>query len=283
MMLTLLYAIWDPSTGIHLGPITLHYYSLMFVLAFGIGYFLMKKIFQKDGADEKFLEPLFTWTLIGTILGARLGHVIFYQPELFRQDFLSVFLPIQTVPEFRFTGFAGLASHGAAIVLVSMLIYFAYAKLKKNPLWLLDRVAIPVALAGFFIRIGNFFNSEIIGKPAPDSPFAVLFPQQSTEYGPVVPRYPTQLFEAFAYLALFFVLWFIYLKTKKKFQEGWLFGFFFAVLWSIRFFVEFLKEPQGDETITLGILNTGQLLSIPLVIIGLIIMWYASRKKPATV
>lgn len=283
MMLTLLYAVWDPSTGIHLGPITLHYYSLMFVLAFGIGYFLMKKIFQKDGADEKFLEPLFTWTLIGTILGARLGHVIFYQPELFRQDFLSVFLPIQTVPEFRFTGFAGLASHGAAIVLVSMLIYFAYAKLKKNPLWLLDRVAIPVALAGFFIRIGNFFNSEIIGKPAPDSPFAVLFPQQSTEYGPVVPRYPTQLFEAFAYLALFFVLWFIYLKTKKKFQEGWLFGFFFAVLWSIRFFVEFLKEPQGDETITLGILNTGQLLSIPLVIIGLIIMWYASRKKPATV
>lgn len=282
-MLTLLYAVWDPSTGIHLGPITLHYYSLMFVLAFGIGYFLMKKIFQKDGADEKFLEPLFTWTLIGTILGARLGHVIFYQPELFRQDFLSVFLPIQTVPEFRFTGFAGLASHGAAIVLVSMLIYFAYAKLKKNPLWLLDRVAIPVALAGFFIRIGNFFNSEIIGKPAPDSPFAVLFPQQSTEYGPVVPRYPTQLFEAFAYLALFFVLWFIYLKTKKKFQEGWLFGFFFAVLWSIRFFVEFLKEPQGDETITLGILNTGQLLSIPLVIIGLIIMWYASRKKPATV
>lgn len=282
-MLTTLYATWDPSKGIDLGFITIHYYSLMFVLAFGIGYLIMKKIFTIDHVNQKYLEPLFTWTLIGTILGARLGHVIFYQPELFREDFWSVFLPIQTKPEFKFTGFMGLASHGAAIVLTSMLIYLGIKLFKKNPLWLLDRVGITVALGGFFIRIGNFFNSEIIGKPAPgDSPFAVLFPQQSSEYGPVVPRYPTQLFEAFGYLALFFLLWYLYRKTDKKYYPGWLFGLFFAILWTIRFVVEFLKEPQGDEKITLGILNTGQVLSIPLIIIGIVIMIMAQRRRKMT-
>lgn len=115
---TLLYFTWDPSKGIEIGTFTLHYYSLMFVLAFGIGYYLFVKMFKIDHESEKSLDTIFTWTLIGTILGARLGHVIFYQPELFKQDFWSVFLPIQTVPEFKFTGFSGLASHGAAIVLV---------------------------------------------------------------------------------------------------------------------------------------------------------------------
>src|SRR5690606_34565462 len=117
-MLTLLYTTWDPSTGIHLGPITLHYYSLMFILAFGLGYAIMTKIFKIDNVNQKYLEPLFTWTLVGTILGARLGHVIFYQPELFKEDFWSVFLPIRTKPEFEFTGFSGLASHGATIALI---------------------------------------------------------------------------------------------------------------------------------------------------------------------
>ena len=168
---TLLYFTWDPSKGIEIGTFTLHYYSLMFVLAFGIGYYLFVKMFKIDHESEKSLDTIFTWTLIGTILGARLGHVIFYQPELFKQDFWSVFLPIQTVPEFKFTGFSGLASHGAAIVLVVSTIIIAIKVLKKNPLWLLDRLAITVALAGFFIRMGNFFNSEIVGKPAPDSPF----------------------------------------------------------------------------------------------------------------
>lgn len=279
-MLTLLYTTWDPSKGIELGPLTLHYYSLMFIIAFALGYLIMQKIFKIDNVNQKYLEPLFTWTLIGTIFGARIGHVVFYQPELFQQDFWSVFLPIQTKPEFKFTGFSGLASHGAAIVLTAMLIYLGIKLFKKNPLWLLDRVGITVALAGFFIRMGNFFNSEIIGKPAPaDSPFAILFPQQSSEYGAIVPRYPTQLFEAFLYLTLFFVLWIIYRKTDRKYYQGWLFGFFFAVLWTIRFAVEFLKEPQGDEKITLGILNTGQVLSLPLILIGIIVMIYSSRKK----
>ena len=279
-MLTFLYTTWDPSTGIHLGPITLHYYSLMFILAFGLGYIIMNKIYKIDNVNQKYVEPLFTWTLVGTILGARLGHVIFYQPELFQQDFWSVFLPIQTKPEFKFTGFAGLASHGAAIAVILTTLYYAYKILKKNPFWVYDRIGIVVALGGVFVRIGNFFNSEIIGKPAPEgSPFAVLFPQQSTDYGAIVPRYPTQLFEAGGYFLLFVLLWILYRYTNKKYQQGWLFGLFLALLWAIRFLVEFLKEPQGDEFIQSSALNTGQILSLPFILAGFVIMWYSKNNR----
>lgn len=279
-MLTLLYTTWDPSTGIHLGPITLHYYSLMFVIAFGLGYYLMTKMYKIDNVNLKYVEPVFTWTLVGTILGARIGHVVFYQPELFRQDFWSVFLPIQTVPEFKFTGFSGLASHGATIAVILTTLYYSYKIIKKNPLWVFDRIAIVVAIGGAFVRIGNFFNSEIIGKPAPEnSPFAVLFPQQSTEYGAIVPRYPTQLFEATGYVLLFILLWVLYRYTNRKYQQGWLFGLFFILLWAIRFFVEFLKEPQGDEFIQFAGLNTGQVLSIPFMIAGAVIMWYSQKNR----
>ncbi|MDQ1095652.1 phosphatidylglycerol:prolipoprotein diacylglycerol transferase [Chryseobacterium sp. SORGH_AS909] len=267
------FKIWDPAKGIKLGPITLHFYSLMFIFAFGFGYLLMSRIFKIDNVNQKYLEPLFTWTLIGTILGARLGHVIFYQPELFKEDFWSVFLPISTKGGLKFTGFSGLASHGATIALIFTTLYYSFKIIKKNPFWVYDRLGIVVALGGAFVRMGNFFNSEIIGKPVdPNSPFALLFPQQSSEYGVTVPRYPSQLFEAFGYVCLFILLWILYRKTNKKYQQGWLFGLFFIILWAIRFFVEFLKMPQGDEFIQIGSLNTGQVLSIPFMIAGVIIM-----------
>ncbi len=281
-MLTFLYTTWDPSTGINLGPITLHYYSLMFILAFGLGYFIFTKMYTIDNVNLKYVEPLFTWTLVGTILGARIGHVVFYQPELFREDFWSVFLPIRTKPTLEFTGFSGLASHGATIALIFTTLYYSYKIIKKNPFWVYDRIGIPVALGGAFVRIGNFFNSEIIGKAAPEgSPFAVLFPQQSTEYGAIVPRYPTQLFEAGGYFLLFVLLWILYRYTKKKYQQGWLFGLFFIILWAVRFFVEFLKEPQGDEFIQFAGLNTGQILSIPFMLAGFVIM-YTSKNRVIT-
>lgn len=268
---------WDPKKGFSIGTFTVHYYSLMFVVAFVLGYILMKKMFQMDGVDEKYLDPLLTWTLIGTIFGARLGHVIFYEPELFKEDILSVFLPIQTKPYFKFTGFSGLASHGAAIMLILTTLYYSFKIIKKNPFWVYDRLGIVVALAGFFIRIGNYINSEILGKPVDETfPFAILFVQQ-TGYGEVVPRYPSQLFEAFGYICLFALLWYLYKKTNKKQQQGWLFGLFFVILWAIRFFVEFLKEPQGDEFITLAGLNTGQILSIPFILAGAVIMIYSKR------
>ncbi len=272
--------IWDPMKGIPLGPVTLHFYSLMFIFAFGLGYVIMARIFKIDHVEEKYLEPLFTWTLIGTILGARLGHVIFYQPELFKEDFLSVFLPISTRGGLHFTGFAGLASHGATIALIFTTLYYSFRIIKKNPFWVYDRIGIVVALGGAFVRMGNFFNSEIIGKPVdPASPFAILFPQQSSEYGVTIPRYPSQLFEAVGYFCLFVLLWFLYRKTDKKYQQGWLFGLFFIILWAIRFFVEFLKEPQGGEFITVGGLNTGQVLSIPFMIAGFLIMIYSKKFK----
>lgn len=278
-MFTLLYYTWDPSTGIHLGPVTLHYYSLMFILAFGLGYFVMTRVYKMDNVNEKYVEPLFTWTLIGTIFGARLGHVIFYQPELFREDFWSVFLPIRTKPTLEFTGFSGLASHGATIALIFTTLYYSYKIIKKNPFWVYDRIGIPVALGGAFVRIGNFFNSEIIGKPAPEnSPFAILFPQQSPEYGSIVPRYPTQLFEAAGYFFLFILLWILFKYTKKKYQQGWLFGLFFIILWAVRFFVEFLKEPQGNEFIHFAGLNTGQILSIPFMFAGFVIMFTSKNR-----
>ena len=278
-MLTFLYSTWNPSTGIHLGPVTLHYYSLMFIFAFGLGFLVMTKIYKIDNVNAKYVEPLFTWTLIGTILGARLGHVIFYQPELFKEDFWSVFLPIQTNPTFKFTGFSGLASHGATIALIFTTLYYSFKIIKKNPFWVYDRIGIPVALGGAFVRIGNFFNSEIIGKAAPEgSPFAVLFPQQSSEYGAIVPRYPTQLFEATGYFLLFVLLWILYRYTKKKYQQGWLFGLFFIILWAVRFFVEYLKEPQGDEFIQFAGLNTGQVLSIPFMIAGFVIMFTSKNR-----
>lgn len=275
------FKIWDPSKGLNIGGIfTLHFYSLMFVFAFGFGYILMTRIFKIDNVNQKYLEPLFTWTLIGTILGARLGHVIFYQPELFKEDFWSVFLPISTKNGIKFTGFSGLASHGATIALILTTLYYSYKIIKKNPFWVYDRLGIVVALGGAFVRMGNFFNSEIVGKPAdPNSPFALLFPQQSSEYGLTVPRYPSQLFEAVGYVALFILLWILYRKTNKKYQQGWLFGLFFIILWAIRFFVEFLKEPQGDEFIQIGGLNTGQVLSIPFMIAGVIIMIVSKKFK----
>lgn len=272
------FKIWDPSTGIPLGPVTLHFYSLMFVFAFGFGYILMNRMFKIDNVNQKYLEPLFTWTLIGTILGARMGHVIFYQPELFKQDFWSVFLPISTRDGIKFTGFSGLASHGATIALIFTTLYYSFKIIKKNPFWVYDRLGIVISLGGAFVRLGNFFNSEIVGKPVdPNSPFALLFPQQSNEYGVTVPRYPTQLFEAAGYVALFILLWILYNKTNKKYQQGWLFGLFFIILWAIRFFVEFLKEPQGDEFIQFAGLNTGQILSIPFMIAGVVIMLVSKK------
>ncbi|SFH85613.1 prolipoprotein diacylglyceryl transferase [Halpernia frigidisoli] len=279
-MFKFLVTTWDPSTGIHLGPVTLHFYSLMFILAFGLGYVIMTKIYRIDNVNEKYVEPFFTWTLVGTILGARLGHVIFYQPELFKQDFWSVFLPIRTKPTFEFTGFSGLASHGATIALIFTTLWYSFKIIKKNPFWVYDRIGIVVALGGAFVRIGNFFNSEIIGKPTPPgSIFAVLFPQQSSEYGPIVPRYPAQLFEATGYFLLFVLLWILYRYTNKKYQQGWLFGLFFIILWAVRFFVEFLKEPQGDEFIHFAGLNTGQVLSIPFMIAGVVIMIYSKNNR----
>jgi len=274
----LLYIIWDPSLGISIGSFTLRFYSLMYVIAFGLGFYLMDFIFKKDKEDRKLLDPLFIYMFFAVIIGARLGHVLFYQKQLFIQDPLAVFLPIRTKPYFEFTGYSGLASHGAAIGILISLYLFTRKYLKRSLYWILDRIVIPVSIGGMFIRFGNFFNSEIIGKPS-SLPWAVLFIQQDTdEYGSLVPRHPSQLYEALGYLLLFISLMYIYLKTDKKRCSGWIFGYFLIVLFGIRFLVEFFKEPQGKEYINWLGLNTGQWLSVPFIAVGIYILVTAKNR-----
>jgi len=265
--------LWDPSQGLDLGFFTLRYYSLMFVVAFVTGYILTKKIYKREGISMEKLDSLFIYVVIATLIGARLGHVIFYQSELFKEDFLSVFLPIKTVPEFEFTGFQGLASHGATIGIAIAMYYYSKKIMKKPLLWVLDKIVVGIAVGAIFVRIGNFINSEIIGK-ATGTDYGVVF----KKLGESFPRHPAQLYEAAGYVLVLIILWFVYWKTEKRKKQGYLFGLFFVLLWTIRFFVEYVKESQGGFESQLGeSLSTGQWLSIPFILIGLYFMFRPSK------
>ncbi|AUC84175.1 prolipoprotein diacylglyceryl transferase [Polaribacter sp. ALD11] len=268
---------WNPSIGIDLGFFVIRWYSLMFVTAFLLGLRFMKKIYVEDKIPVEKMDPLFMYVFLSMLIGMRLGDVFFYSWDYYQNNLLEIFLPFKNSAEgWKFTGYTGFASHGAAIGIPIAMYFYAKKHLNKPWLFILDRLAIMVALAGFFIRFGNFFNSEIYGKETGSS-FGVIFKAA----GETVARHPTQLYEAFSYLALFFVLWHLYWKTNKKEQTGFLFGVFMVVLWSLRFIIEFLKEPQvqerGQEWV-FSPLNTGQVLSIPLVLIGVWLMVRKSKK-----
>jgi len=269
--------VWEPaSEGIQLfGNFKIHYYSMMWMAAFICGWYIMKNVYKHENQTEDQLDSLFIYSVLGIMIGARLGHVIFYQPELFKQDFFSIFLPFRFRPEFEFTGFRGLASHGAAIGMIISMYLYNNKVLKKSVLWILDRIVIPVALGAIFVRIGNFFNSEMIGKPVDESlPWAIVFKSLDN-----VPRHPGQLYEAFGYVFVFVILWVLYWKTKKSEQTGFLFGLFLVLLMSVRLFVEQFKIEQvigrDDWILTL---NTGQVLSIPFIVVGLYFMFLYKQK-----
>ena len=269
--------IWEPaSDGIRLfGNFKIHYYSMMWIVAFVLGYRIMKKIYTNENQSHEKLDSLFMYSVLGIMIGARLGHVIFYQAELFREDFFSVFLPFKFSGGFEFTGFRGLASHGATIGMIVSMYLYNKKVLKKSILWILDRVVIACASGAIFIRIGNFFNSEIIGKPSEEGlPWAVVFKNIDN-----IPRHPGQLYEAFGYLFVFLIVYFIYWKTKKGTREGYLFGLFLLLLMTVRVFVEKFKIAQvdGREDWILGF-NTGQILSIPFILIGVYFMFFHKRK-----
>jgi len=268
---------WNPSDGIDLGFYTIQYYSLMFVIAFVVGWFLIKSIYKNENEDLAKLDSLFIYMVLAILIGARLGHVIFYQSELFVDDPLSVFLPISTKDGFEFTGFRGLASHGAAIgVIIAMYIY-SKKVMKRSILWILDRVVIPVAFGAIAVRFGNFMNSEIVGKPT-NSEYGVVFEKLGEDF----PRHPAQLYEALGYVFVFIILYYIYRKTEKRNQLGYLFGLFLVLLWSVRFIVEFFKKSQeGFEDMLGNTLSTGQWLSIPFIIAGVYFMMKSSKKKLA--
>lgn len=277
---------WNPSLGIDLGFFVVRWYSLMFVTAFLLGLHLMKKIYVKDEIPLEKLDTLFMYTFISMLVGMRLGDVFFYSWDYYQNHLLEIILPFKKhvgesaifglIKDWKFTGYTGFASHGAAIGIILTMYFYSKKVLQKSWLFILDRLAIMVALAGFFIRLGNFFNSEIYGKETGTN-FGVIFKAA----GETTARHPTQLYEAFSYLILFFVMWHIYWKTDKKQQEGFLFGLFMIVLWSLRFFIEFLKEAQvtGREDWVFNSLNTGQVLSIPLVLIGVWLMFRKTSKS----
>jgi phosphatidylglycerol:prolipoprotein diacylglycerol transferase len=301
--------IWNPSEGIDLGFFLVRYYSLMFVVAFCLGWFLMKKIFDRENEPIEKLDSLFVWTVLATLIGARLGHVFFYDWEYFRNQPLEIFLPVRFSPNFQFIGFQGLASHGAAIGIIVAMYFYSKKVLKRPLLWILDRIVIPVASGAIFVRLGNFFNSEILGEKTTSS-FGVRFlhdeftkndavettnisdpveaynaiatnPKFENLLAQVPARHPAQLYEAFCYIFVFAVLYFLYWKTNARLRSGYLFGLFLVLLFVVRFFVEFVKESQGGLESTLGVFSTGQWLSIPFILIGLFFIFRASRNPLA--
>jgi phosphatidylglycerol:prolipoprotein diacylglycerol transferase len=301
--------VWNPSEGIDLGFFVIRYYSLMFVVAFGLGWYIMKNIFEREGESIEKLDSLFIWTVLATLLGARLGHVLFYDWEYFRNHLMEIFLPFRFSPSFEFTGFQGLASHGAAVSIIIAMYFFSKNILKRPQLWILDRIVLPVASGAIFVRLGNFFNSEIIGKQT-DSAFGIRFlhdqfspkdavnatqiPNPKAAYSAIandpkfaalleqVPvKHPTQLYEAFCYIFVFAILFFLYWKTEARQKSGYLFGMFLVLLFSVRIVVESVKESQGGFENELGLLSTGQWLSIPFIVVGLYFVFTA--KKPTEV
>ena len=249
--------------GFMLAP---RWYGLLFASSFFFGYILMLKFFDIEKIPESVLETLTTYMLIATVVGARLGHVLFYQPEYYFKHPMEILYVWE----------GGLASHGAAVGIVLALYIFSKRE-KRDFLWTTDRIAMVVALSGFLIRSGNLMNSEIYGHIT-DVPWAFLFVRDYPIGAHVDPRHPTQLYEAFGYLLSFIYLLKYYYKNDGKPARGYITGVFFVLIFGIRFFVEFLKENQVrfEEGMAL---NMGQLLSIPLVLIGFGLIWYSQKHK----
>lgn len=264
--MTLLYIIWDIPKSIDIfGLFEIRYYSLMFAIAYILGYQIMKKIFISENLSEEYVESLIMYSMISMIVGARLGHVFFYGWDYYSQH-------LSEIPK---VWHGGLASHGAAVGMILTFIYYSKKIIKKPPLWLLDRMSLTVALAGVFIRIGNLINSEIIGKATTLS-WGFIF-KNAYVSDPNTPRHPTQIYESIGYLITFAILWFLYWKTDKKKHLGYIFGVFLTMLWSVRFLIEFLKENQEEFENSMS-LNMGQLLSIPLILIGVYIIYLSKNK-----
>ncbi len=236
-----------------LGPISVRYYGLLFALAFVAGYEILNWIFIREKKDVKELESFVVAMILGAVIGARLGHCLFYEPSYYLSN------PLEILKVWK----GGLASHGAAIGITVALVIFLKSKPRQSGfLWYADRSVIPIALGASFVRLGNLFNSEIIGKPA-ELPWSIVLNRIDQ-----VPRHPSQLYEALSYAAIFVFLLVLYKKKSDKLTEGTIFGWFLALLFSARFVIEFFKETQVPFENSLP-LDMGQLLSLPLILIGL--------------
>lgn len=259
------YINWDVNPEIvRIGRFAIRWYGLLFASAFFFGYLIMAKFFKIEKIRIEILDKLTIYMALGTIIGARLGHCFFYEPSWYLSH------PIEVLQVWK----GGLASHGAAIGILTALYLFS-RKTKKSFLWVFDRIVVIVALSGLFIRIGNLMNSEIYGIET-NLPWGFVFLQN----GETIPKHPTQIYEGLSYFLIFVLLYLIYMKNEGKVRHGLLSGLFLVLIFTARFFIEFVKENQVDFEAGMT-LNMGQWLSIPFVLLGLGLLVYFFIKKKA--
>ena len=279
------YIVWNPDLeAFHLGPIAVRWYGLMWIIGLALAYFVVKKLYKEQKIKDEYFDPLFIYCFFGILIGARLGHCIFYEPDYFLtsgKGLIEMILPIRFLPEggFKLIGYAGLASHGGTLGL--MIALWMYVRKTKLGIWtVLDNIAIATGTTACFIRLGNLMNSEIIGKVT-DVPWAFIF-----EHVDKVPRHPGQLYEAIAYAILFCIMWTIYKRSHQhptsntqhpQVGTGWYFGFCLTYIFTFRFFIEYTKEIQEAFEASLPI-DMGQILSIPFIILGVYCMIKAKKK-----
>lgn len=269
-MNAILYIHWNASPFLfQIGGFGIRWYSLLFISGFILGCYFIKWFAKREGVSDKILDPFLYTTLLATIIGARLGHCCFYQPDYYFgswEGFWEIFQPWK----------GGLASHGAAIALILSMVWFARKYGKPNGfdfLWIIDRLCIIVAFAGCLIRLGNLFNSEIYGDVT-TLPWGFIFERR----GETEPKHPTQIYEALSYLTLGLLLLWVYAKKLGKVYRGFFFGAFLLGCFGMRFLIEFIKEPQVEFENTMT-LDMGQLLSIPFILAGIGLIVYSYVKK----
>lgn len=271
----LLYVNWNPSTELfNLFGISVRYYGLLWVIGIALSAYIVHYQYKDKKIPEKVFEPLFFYCFFGILIGSRLGHCLFYEPEYYLSSinhFIEMILPIRFMPDgnWKFTGYAGLASHGGTIGLGIALILYA-RRMKMNMMDVLDIIAVGTPIAACCIRLANLMNSEIIGHPT-TVPWAFIFESVDN-----VPRHPAQLYEAIAYFILQFIMIFLYKNYNKKVHRGFFFGLCLTYIFTFRFFIEYIKENQVDFESGM-LFNMGQLLSIPIIIIGLLSFAYGKK------
>lgn len=270
MNANLSYILWNPDdTALRIGSFAMHWYSLCWLIGLVLAYLIVRRLYKEQKIKEELFDPLFLYCFIGILVGARLGHCLFYQPDVYLsswQHFVEMILPIEFNGngDWHFTGYRGLASHGGTFGL--MLALWLYVRRTKLNIWrVLDNIAIATPATAFFIRIGNLMNSEIIGKPT-DVPWAFIFEQVD-----MLPRHPGQLYEALAYAVLMFIGWTIYRRRPQRVGTGYFFGLCLTYIFTARFLIEFTKEIQEPFEAALPI-NMGQILSLPFIAIGIACM-----------
>ena len=282
---------WNPDlVFFHLGPLAVRWYGLCWLVGFAVAYLLVRRLYREQKIKDELFDPLFIYCFMGILIGARLGHCIFYEPDYFLtsvRGIIEMFLPIRFVDgninyagnwlfqltggAAAFVGYEGLASHGGTLGL--MIALWLYVKKTKLNIWtVLDNIAIATGSMAYFIRLGNLMNSEIIGKVT-DVPWAFIFERVDQ-----MPRHPGQLYEAIAYAILFGILWYLHKRMPEKIGTGWYFGFCLAYIFTFRFFIEYTKEVQEAFEASLP-LDMGQILSIPFVILG---VWCMVRARQSS-